>query len=63
MFDALTSRRPYKEPWSAEAAFDFLKENAGKQFDPDIVQAFEPLLPQMAAIRVKHPDPHSATRH
>ncbi|BCB25314.1 two-component system response regulator [Sulfurimicrobium lacus] len=40
VFDALTSRRPYKEPWTVEAALDALREQSGKQFDPAIVAAF-----------------------
>lgn len=40
VYDALTSRRPYKEPWThAEAQAEILK-NRGTQFDPDVVDAF-----------------------
>jgi HD-GYP domain-containing protein (c-di-GMP phosphodiesterase class II) len=39
VFDALVSRRPYKEPWSNEKAIDHLQSLAGKIFDPDCVQA------------------------
>lgn len=37
VFDALTSRRPYKEAWSNERAFAFLQEMAGHKFDADCV--------------------------
>lgn len=40
IFDALTSRRPYKAAWSNEDAFALLREMAGKQLDPDCVAAF-----------------------
>jgi putative two-component system response regulator len=40
VFDALTSRRPYKHAWSAEEARVHIVENSGKQFDPDCVAAF-----------------------
>ncbi|MFO2436593.1 HD-GYP domain-containing protein, partial [Salmonella enterica] len=33
VFDALTTRRPYKEAWSLERARDFLIDNAGRHFD------------------------------
>jgi HD-GYP domain-containing protein (c-di-GMP phosphodiesterase class II) len=39
VFDALTSRRPYKQPWSIDDAFQFLIENADTRFDRDCVAA------------------------
>jgi response regulator RpfG family c-di-GMP phosphodiesterase len=39
VFDALTTQRPYKDSWSIEAAFDFLKKGSGSQFDPKVVHA------------------------
>lgn len=39
-FDAMTSDRPYRKAMSVEAAIKELKENAGTQFDPDVVEAF-----------------------
>lgn len=40
VFDALTTRRPYKEPMPLEVARDYLVENKGRQFDPACVEAF-----------------------
>ncbi len=40
VFDALMSRRPYKEPWPREEALQYLRQNAGTQFDPAVVAAF-----------------------
>jgi putative two-component system response regulator len=40
VFDALTSRRPYKEPWPTERALEFLREQTHRQFDPQVVEAF-----------------------
>lgn len=39
VFDALTSRRPYKEAWSVEQAFEYLRTQAGLKFDPRCVSA------------------------
>ncbi len=44
VFDALTSWRPYKEPWPEERALLFMQEKAGKMFDPRIVEALERVL-------------------
>ena len=40
VYDALTSVRPYKSPWSAEEALNYLTENKNTQFDPECVDAF-----------------------
>ncbi len=39
VFDALTSRRPYKEAWSNERAFNKLREMAGVKLDEECVNA------------------------
>jgi HD-GYP domain-containing protein (c-di-GMP phosphodiesterase class II) len=41
VFDALTSRRPYKAAWSNETAFDHLRRLAGVKLDGDCVAALE----------------------
>ncbi|MBO9534801.1 MAG: HD domain-containing protein [Solirubrobacteraceae bacterium] len=40
VYDALVAERPYKGAWSPSRALEFLRENAGTQFDPDVVEAF-----------------------
>ncbi|WP_119314882.1 HD domain-containing phosphohydrolase, partial [Calidithermus terrae] len=40
VYDALTSARPYKQPWSREAALAEIRVQAGRQFDPEIVRVF-----------------------
>jgi HD-GYP domain-containing protein (c-di-GMP phosphodiesterase class II) len=39
VFDALTSRRPYKEPWSNDDSFDLLQRLALDKLDADCVDA------------------------
>ncbi len=51
VFDALTSERPYKKAWTVEAAWDLIKENRGKHFDPDLVDIFEQQFPAILEIR------------
>lgn len=41
VFDALTSKRPYKEPMSFNKAMSILQDGSASHFDPDILQAFE----------------------
>jgi len=41
VFDALTSERPYKERWSVEQAFSYMREQSGRHFDPALLAAFE----------------------
>ncbi len=43
-WDAMTSDRPYRKALSREEAIEELKRNAGKQFDPKVVEAFLKLL-------------------
>jgi len=40
VFDALTSRRPYKEPFSFAVSMEIIRESSGSHFDPDIAQLF-----------------------
>ncbi|GAI82369.1 unnamed protein product, partial [marine sediment metagenome] len=37
VFDALTSKRPYKEPYPVEMACEIVREERGKHFDPELV--------------------------
>ena len=40
VYDALIYNRPYRKAWEREKVLDYLQENAGLHFDPDVVQAF-----------------------
>ncbi len=40
VFDALTGRRPYKDPWPVDLAFRHIESEKGSHFDPDLVPAF-----------------------
>ena len=43
-FDAMTARRPYKQPLPIDYAVGELKKNSGTQFDPDLVSRFVSLI-------------------
>ena len=44
VWDALTSERPYRPAWSKERALAYIREQAGKHFDPRIVKIFLDIL-------------------
>ncbi|MBT9568001.1 MAG: response regulator [Thiobacillus sp.] len=50
VFDALTSKRPYKQAWTFEEALSLIRSESGKHFDPDCVRAFELRIDVVAAI-------------
>ena len=51
VYDALTSRRSYKDAWDDRAAYDEIVRNAGTQFDPHVVDAFCRRYDDINAIR------------
>ncbi len=40
VFNAITSKRPYGNPWPVNEAIDYIQKNAGTHFDPEVVQVF-----------------------
>lgn len=47
VFDALTSQRPYKIPFSLAESLAILHQSAGSHFDPELVSQFERLAPEL----------------
>lgn len=60
MFDALTSQRPYKKPWSVADAVAEVELCRGGHFDPEIVDAFMAKTAELAAIQLHLADPASS---
>jgi len=60
VFDALTSKRPYKEAFSTEKALAIIKEGRGSHFDPDVVDAFLAIQDEILLIKKQHADEQSA---
>jgi HD-GYP domain-containing protein (c-di-GMP phosphodiesterase class II) len=44
VWDALNSERPYRKAWPRERAIDYIRENAGTHFDPQLVALFMQML-------------------
>lgn len=57
VFDALTSKRPYKEAWPLEKALDEIRAGSNMHFDPAVVDAFFRAKPRIIAIMEKYAEP------
>jgi putative two-component system response regulator len=53
VFDALTMVRPYKKAWTSDQAFELIKSQSGKHFDPQLVEAFIACRTTILAIKDK----------
>ena len=53
VFDALTSERPYKKAWSVEEAVQLLRAEAGRHFDPQLVELFLAQMPALLQIKAR----------
>ena len=54
VFDALTTKRPYKQAWTVDDTLQFLNDNSGKHFDPNLIPLFMNLLPEVMEIKEKY---------
>ncbi len=51
VFDALTSERPYKKPWTEEEAIQEINRGSGTHFDPVLVAVFMKALPEILKVK------------
>jgi putative two-component system response regulator len=56
VFDALSSRRPYKAAFSLETSFGIIREGRGRHFDPQVVDAFFGAQDRILAVMEKFQD-------
>ena len=61
VYDALTSLRPYKKPWASAQAFEYVTSQAGRHFDPRLVEAFDGMKKEVIQIQNEWRDPPGAT--
>jgi putative nucleotidyltransferase with HDIG domain len=58
VYDALRTRRPYREAWSFEKTLGYLEERSGLEFDPELGAAFMRMMrqwePQVAVLSDAH---------
>lgn len=56
VFDALTSKRPYKDAWPLDKTLAFMRSQSGIHFDPDLIPLLEANLEAFIEIKTKWQD-------
>ncbi len=59
VYDALVSHRVYKEAWTEANVLEEIRKLSGTKFDPELVEIFFEVLPNIKAIASKYPDSES----
>ncbi len=57
VYDALSSKRVYKDAWKEEDVLKEMEKMAGAKFDPELVEIFFEVLPNLRTITEKYADP------
>ena len=57
VFDALCSKRCYKQPWTVDDTMQLIREQSGSHFEPKLVQLMEDNLETIIQIQNAHSDP------
>lgn len=56
VYDALSSHRAYKEAWAEDDVLENLRSERGKQFDPDMIDAFFSIIDVIHAVAKRYPN-------
>jgi putative two-component system response regulator len=54
VFDALTTKRPYKKAWPLPQVLELIQEESGKHFDPELIPNFLEIVPELLKIKEQH---------
>lgn len=54
VFDALTSKRPYKEAWPIDTALSHMRKESNQHFDPAVIDALERMMPRVMGVYNKY---------
>lgn len=57
VYDALSSKRPYKKPFPRAVCFQILEEGRGKHFDPQVLDAFFACREEIVNVQLEYMDP------
>jgi putative nucleotidyltransferase with HDIG domain len=56
VYDALSTNRPYRKPWSSEQSLHYLEEKAGTEVDPVVASAFAELVRGATLAKIPMPE-------
>jgi len=56
VYDALCSKRVYKDPWGENDVLDEMRKLAGSKFDPELVEIFFEILPNIKQTQNSYPE-------
>lgn len=59
VYDALSSRRPYKPPYTSDQCFAIMRQNCGRQFDPRVFEAFVAAKSRILEIQAQYADEYA----
>jgi HD-GYP domain-containing protein (c-di-GMP phosphodiesterase class II) len=54
VFDALSSRRAYKDAWSEDQVLEYVRAESGRHFDPELVDILFSRLDELRSVRSAH---------
>jgi HD-GYP domain-containing protein (c-di-GMP phosphodiesterase class II) len=57
VYDALSSRKVYKEAFDQVLAIQIMEQESGHHFDPEVVESFTAVKPILNKIKNQYPDP------
>ena len=60
VFDALVSKRPYKQPFTAQRALEIIAQDSGTHFDPQVVNAFHSRFDRFLQVLASYKDQEEA---
>jgi len=56
VYDALCSKRVYKEPWGEKDVLDEMRKLSGSKFDPELIEIFFEVLPNIKQAQNQYPE-------
>jgi len=56
VYDALCSRRVYKDAWEEDSVLEEMRKCGGSKFDPELIDIFFEIYPNLKQIRERYPD-------